>query len=133
MTHPTRILVVEDDDRLRFVLEAALRKLGDGYEIVTAHSGRAALELARNTHIDLLITDLQLPRSDGLALTSAFAKAWPDTRVVWMTAHSCRHFSDQAKRLSVRTCLDKPLGIQEIRQAVLDALDGEFSEGQMHV
>lgn len=122
MTHRTRILVVEDDDRVRFILERALLRLGDDYEIVAAGNSRDALDIAKQTHFDLLITDLRLPRSDGLALTSAFAKLSPDTKVVWITAYGCHRFIDPAKRLSVMQCLDKPLEIQEIRKAALDAL-----------
>jgi DNA-binding NtrC family response regulator len=122
MNHRTRILVVDDDDRVRFILEGALQKLGDNYEIVTAGNGREALDKASQMHFDLLITDLRLPRSDGLALTSAFAKVSPETKVVWITAYGCHRFADPAKRLSVLQCLDKPLEIQEIRKAALDAL-----------
>lgn len=130
MNHPKRILVVDDDDRVRFILEGALRKLGDDYEVVTAGNGREALDKASETHFDLLVTDLRLPRSDGLALTSAFAKLSPDTKVVWITAYGCHRFTDPAKRLSVKRCLDKPLEIQEIRKAALEVLQDGISEEQ---
>jgi DNA-binding NtrC family response regulator len=132
MNHRKRILVVDDDDRVRFILEGALQKLGDDYEIITAGNGREALDKASETHFHLLITDLRLPRSDGLALTSAFAKVSPDTKVVWITAYGCHRFADPAKRLAVQQCLDKPLEIQEIRQAALDALRNQHdvTEGQ---
>ena len=117
-----RILVVDDDDRVRFVLTDVLRKLGSDYEIVAAGSCREALSLAQESRFDLMITDLRLPRSDGLALTSALAKLSPDTKVIWITAHGCYHYRASAKRLEVERCLDKPLEIQSIRQAALDAL-----------
>src|SRR5690554_6282401 len=99
MDHRKRILVVDDDDRVRFVLSGALRRLGDEYQIVTASNSREALDRAGEEEFDLLITDLRLPRSDGLALTSAFAKASPDTRVIWITAYGCHRFIEASKRL----------------------------------
>ncbi len=128
MDHARRILIVDDDDRVRFVLADVLRKLGNGYEIVAAGSCREALALAQESTFDLLITDLRLPRSDGLALTSAFAKLSPDTRVVWITAHGCHHYRASAKQLGIVQCLDKPLEIQRIRDAVLDALRNGHSD-----
>ncbi len=122
MEHRRRILVVDDDERVRYVLTSALRRLGEDYEVISSGSCREALAQAQESSFDLLITDLRLPRSDGLALTSAFAKVSPETRVVWMTAHGCYHYRDSAERLDVIQCLDKPLEIQAIRRAVLDAL-----------
>ena len=126
MENRRRILIVDDDERVRFILTDTLRKLGDGYEVVSSGSCREALEQVQEAAVDLLITDLRLPRSDGLALTSALAKLSPGTKVVWMTAHGCYHYRDSARRLDVVQCLDKPLEIQAIRRAALDALsDGE--------
>ncbi len=127
MDRRKRILVVDDDDRVRFVLEHALHKLGDGYEVVAASNGREALDRAQNERFDLLITDLRLPRSDGVALTSAFAKLSPETRVIWITAYGCHRFRDPAKRLAIDQCLNKPVEITEIRQAALDVLEAHES------
>jgi DNA-binding NtrC family response regulator len=123
-----RILIVDDDERVRFILTDALRRMGEGYEVVPSASCREALEQAQATTFDLLITDLRMPRSDGLALTSAFAKVSPQTRVVWMTAHGCYHYREPAKRLDVVQCLDKPLEIWAIRRAALAALASDRSD-----
>ncbi len=122
MNHRTRILLVDDDERVRFVLGGALQRLGAEYAIVTAGDGREALDIAEETEFDLLITDLRLPRTDGLALTSAFAKLSPATKVIWITAYGCHRFSDATERLNVMRCLDKPVEIQELRDAVIHVL-----------
>jgi DNA-binding NtrC family response regulator len=123
MEHRRRILIVDDDERVRFILTHALRRLGDDFEVVSSGGYHEALTQAQEQSFDLLITDLRLPRSDGLALTSAFARLSPETKVVWMTAHGCYHYRDSAKRLDVVQCLDKPLEIEGIRRAALDALE----------
>ena len=122
MDHRKKILVVDDDDRVRFVLSGALESLGDDYHIVAASNSKEALDKAEETRFDLLITDLRLPRTDGLALTSAFAKISPDTKIIWITAYGCHRFSENAKRMAICQCLDKPLEIHELREAALDAL-----------
>jgi two-component system response regulator HydG len=122
MGHQTHILVVDDDDPVRFVLGGALRGLGEDYTIVTVSNSREALDKAKEVKFDLLITDLRLPRTDGLALTSAFAKVSPETKIIWVTAYGCHRFTESAKRLAICQCLDKPLEIQDLRKAALDAL-----------
>lgn len=128
MDHRKRILIVDDDDRVRFILAGVLEKLGVGYDVVTAGDGLTALDKARESYYDLLITDLRLPRSDGLALTAAFATVSPQTRVVWITAYGCRRFSGAVRSLGVCACLNKPIEVHEIRKAALSALSEERSD-----
>ena len=66
-----RILVVEDDERVLFVLHDILAGLGNQYEVVTAQSGYEALNKAREMPFDLLITDLRMTGMDGVEKASA--------------------------------------------------------------
>ena len=122
-----RILVVDDDERVLFVLRRALLAFQNGYEIVTALDGREALNRAKEVPFDLLITDLKMPGVDGITLTQAIRDLNSGTVVVWITAYGCAQVSDEATRLSVHECLEKPLRIDEIRRVVRDALDNSKS------
>jgi two-component system response regulator PilR (NtrC family) len=117
-----RILVVDDDERVLFVLRRVLLAFQNGYEIVTAPDGREALNKAKEVPFDLLITDLKMPGVDGITLTQAIRDLDSDTVVVWITAYGCAQVSDEATRLSVHECLEKPLRIDEIRRVVREAL-----------
>ena len=117
-----RILVVDDDERVLFVLRRALLAFQNGYEIVTALDGREALNRAKEVPFDLLITDLKMPGVDGITLTQAIRDLNSGTVVVWITAYGCAQVSDEATRLSVHECLEKPLRIDEIRRVVREAL-----------
>jgi CheY-like chemotaxis protein len=129
MTGPSRrILVVDDDDRVRQVLQWTLQALGQHYEILAVGNGLEALDVLSETRIDLLITDLRLPRMDGLALTSAFAKLSPTTKVIWVTANGCHRFREFGQELGISQCLNKPLEIQDLRTSTLQVLNGTFSE-----
>jgi DNA-binding NtrC family response regulator len=118
-----RILIVDDEDRVLFVLREALVSLENRYDIVAAGSGAEALDQIEETVFDLLITDLKMPNIGGIQLTEAVRRLDSDMAVIWITAYDCYRVTPDAERLSVFRCLDKPLEIGEIRQAVLEALD----------
>jgi DNA-binding NtrC family response regulator len=125
---------VDDDERVLFVLRHALMKSSNGTEIVTARSGYEALDKAREMSFDLLITDLRMPEMSGIELTETFKSLHPDTVVIWITAFGCHRVADEAPRLGVSLCLDKPLELPQIRGAVREALDagnGQLQDGNV--
>jgi DNA-binding NtrC family response regulator len=122
MHQQTHILVVDDDERVLLVLRRALMRLSDGCEVVTAHDGREALDKAESVLFDLVITDLRMPGMDGVELTEAIRALNPTTAVLWVTAYSCYELAEEAARLSVYDCLDKPLKVSEIRRIARKAL-----------
>jgi DNA-binding NtrC family response regulator len=121
MSKRQHILLVDDDERVLFVLRRALCALGDEYRIETARSGEEALEKAQAKSYDILITDIVMSGMDGVALTEATKDLYPDLVVIWITAHGRRRFQADRERLHVHQCLEKPIQITGIRQAVVDA------------
>jgi DNA-binding NtrC family response regulator len=116
-----RILLVDDDERVLFVLSTSLRRTREPCEVVTARDGWTAYGLLRDAPFDLLITDIQLPGIDGITLTElAQRKSAP--AVVWVTAYGCRGLNADAARLNVFRCLEKPVEVSEFRQIVRQAL-----------
>jgi YesN/AraC family two-component response regulator len=111
-----RILVVDDEDIVLFVLSSALKKLGSDIEIVTARNGTEALKQARQSPFDLLITDLRMPVMNGVQLTEAIRGLSPETAVIWMTAYGSYMLQADAERLGVRHCVDKPVTVGQIRE-----------------
>src|SRR5262245_14850011 len=80
-----QILVVDDEPNLRRVLRAQLER--DGYDVHTAEDGEQALALLEDHHIDLVITDLRMPRLDGMELLRRVAAFEDPAPVVMITAH----------------------------------------------
>lgn len=117
-----RILLVDDDERVLFVLSASLRRMHVPCDIVTAQDGRAACRLLETSIFDLLITDIRLPELDGLALTGLVHARLPQLPVLWLTADGCRGFQQEAARLHVFRCLEKPVEVNEFRRIVQQAL-----------
>jgi len=118
-----RILIVDDEERVCFVLRRALARMSNGYEVVTAQDGRDALDKVKATRFDLIITDLRMPGMDGVELTEAIKAVDASTVVVWITAYGCHKVRAEARRLSIYDCLDKPLKVTRIRQIAREALE----------
>ncbi len=117
-----RILVVDDDERVLFVLRRTLMRVSNGYEIVTARNSREALDEISARPFDLVITDLRMPGMDGVELTDKIRVLSSDTVMIWITAHGCHKVEAEVTRLSVYKCLEKPLKVTDIRQIVQEAL-----------
>jgi CheY-like chemotaxis protein len=81
-----KILVAEDEVLAAMALEDEL--LREGYEVVLAPDGQAALEAASTQIPDLLLTDLRMPRLDGAGLIRAMRAMRPDLPVVVMTGYA---------------------------------------------
>lgn len=81
----SRILLVDDDERLRRVL--TLRLEAEGHKVVTAESGESALAVLAEARPDLVLTDLRMPTMDGLALLERLQAMQPALPVIMLTAH----------------------------------------------
>lgn len=117
-----RILLVDDEEQVIFVVSESLGKLGAEAEIVTASNGEEALEKIKESFFDLVITDLKMPKMDGVQLTEAIKSISPETQVIWMTAFGNSAIQAQAKEMDVRHFLAKPLDIADIRKIAQEAL-----------
>jgi two-component system, cell cycle response regulator CpdR len=117
-----RVLIVDDEDSMRMLVARAVAM--DGHEIVTAADGVEALEILSNEQnaFDLLLTDIQMPVMDGIALALTAARDLPDLTILLMTG-----FADQRERASglnaiAHDVITKPFSVADIRSAVADAL-----------
>jgi two-component system response regulator AtoC len=117
-----RILVVDDEPAVLFVLHDTLLELGSEYEIVAADNGSEALDYARQSPFDLVITDLSMPDMGGIQFTEAIQAQCPNIPVIWLTAYGSYNVSADARRLNVYSCRDKPLEISEILDLAREAL-----------
>lgn len=118
-----RILVVDDDPKILFILSAALRGLGSNFEITTAGNGTDALTKIATEYFDLVITDIQMPDINGIELTRKVRSIQPSLPIVWITGYGSTRTRIESDNLDVYKCLDKPVKIGEIRRTALDAMD----------
>ena len=117
-----RVLIADDEDSVRALVARAIAM--DGHNVVTAEDGAEALEILERESgaFDLLLTDIQMPVMDGIALALTAARDFPDLTILLMTG-----FADQRERASglnaiVHDVVTKPFSVNDIRTAVTAAL-----------
>jgi nitrogen regulation protein NR(I) len=115
-----QILVVDDEANLRRVLAAQLGR--DGYEVHTAEDGEAALALLKEHHIDLVISDLRMPKLGGMDLLRAALREDPTLPVVILTAHGTVDTAVEALKSGAFDFITKPFDQDEVRLIVQKAL-----------
>ena len=79
------ILVVDDEKNYLLVLSAVLED--EGYEVLTALGGEEALEIQKESDLDLILTDMKMPAMDGIELLENIKSKDPDLPVIMMTAY----------------------------------------------
>jgi len=118
---PVRILVVDDEEQIAQLLAGVLRSEGHKAEYVT--NGEAALKRLRDEAFDLLVTDLRMPRMDGMRLIEEAKELQPEVDTLIMTAFQSAETAVGALRQGVSDYLKKPFGIDEIKAAISKCLE----------
>ena len=117
------ILVVEDDDALRPVLVEVLRE--EGYAVEEAANGDRALQHARETFFDLIITDVRMEGMDGLETAEAVHRIQPDVPVIVVTGYAHQDVPLRAIRQGAFDYLFKPFHLRELIVCVESALNNQ--------
>lgn len=121
----SRILVVDDAQRVVHFFSVSLERVGDGYEVLGAYSAEQALEIMREEEVDLLVSDLRLPGLDGLALIQQARARSPRLPAILFTAFDSEEVREEAKRIGVDGYLVKPFSIEDLVNEVTRALPGK--------
>ncbi len=115
-----RILVVEDRDSLRRLLERALA--GEGYEVTAAATGGEGVRALRAAPFDVVLTDLKLPDLSGLEVLAASREAQPRAPVVVLTAYGTVAAAVEAMKLGAHDFLEKPVELDDLLRLVAGAV-----------
>ena len=117
-----RVLIADDEESMRVLVARAIAM--DGHDTVTARDGAEALDILTrdNGAFDLLLTDIQMPVMDGIALALSAARDFPDLTILLMTGYAAQR--ERASNLTAiaHDVISKPFSIADIRTAVADAL-----------
>ncbi len=110
------VLIVEDDAATRRLYKFLLSN--GGYLVLEAEDGMAAVEVLQRHHCDLVITDMNMPRMDGLDLIRAIRKDFGDIHIILITAFGTPDTQKQAMRLGANDYLAKPFDFDELERRV---------------
>jgi DNA-binding NtrC family response regulator len=115
------ILIVEDEARMRRLLELSLGE--EGYNTLAADSAEAGLKLAAKDSVDLVLTDLKLPGMSGLQLLEGVRRLRADLPVVVMTAYGTVESAVEAMKAGASDYVLKPFSLDEVKLVVRRELD----------
>ena len=114
-----RILVVDDNDDVRAMLELTCRR--EGFEVFGARNGAQALEIAQRQRLDLIVTDVFMPERDGVETIVAIREQFPHVKIVAMSGWQSAHGPDYlaiARELGAAATLRKPFAPPELIRVV---------------
>jgi CheY-like chemotaxis protein len=117
-----RVLIVDDEESMRMLVARALAM--DGHDTVTAQDGAEALDMLTrdNGAFDLLLTDIQMPVMDGIALALSAKRDFPDLVILLMTGYAAQRERASNLNAIAHDVISKPFSVAVIRTAVADAL-----------
>jgi|SRR4051794_20572346 len=120
----SRILVVDDNTSMREAVSEMLQQVG--YETVAVENGRLALQVHLDTPVDLIITDLFMPDTDGLEIINQFRQQFPEVKIIAVSGGGSRGLVELlsvARKMGAQRALMKPFSWEELLAAVQGVLD----------
>lgn len=127
-TRPTnvkRILVVEDEDNTRHALTKLLTR--EGYFVEGVANGYEALSYLRRQSVNLIVTDIKMPRMDGITFLRELNKNFPKSNVIMITAYGGVDSYLEAMNLGAFEYINKPVQIDELKIIMEKILNVEDS------
>ncbi len=115
-----QVLVADDEANLRRILVAQLQ--ADGHDVQDVSDGAAAIDALKEHHVDVLITDLRMPETDGMEVLRYCQEHHPDLPVILITAYATVDIAVEAMRHGAFDFISKPFDLSEIRSVVAKAL-----------
>ncbi|MCB9666897.1 MAG: sigma-54-dependent Fis family transcriptional regulator [Myxococcales bacterium] len=114
-----QILLADDEVNLRRVVSAQLTR--NGYDVHAVENGQAAIDTLREHHVDVVVTDLQMPLVDGMTLLRHVTQNYPGIPVIMITAHGSVDSAVEALKLGAFDYVTKPFDKEEFRHVIAKA------------
>ena len=113
MNNKIRILLVEDDENLGFILQDFLEM--EGYTVVLKKNGSDGLEIVRKEEFDLVILDVMMPVRDGFSVATDLKKLRPQSPFIFLTARNMEEDRLKGLRIGADDYITKPFSTEELK------------------
>ena len=119
-----KLLIVDDEKLTREGIRSRLDLESMGIDrVFLADDGVHGLETVRKERPDIVLTDVRMPRMNGVQMAEQILAAYPDTVIIFMSAYSDKEYLKAAIKLKAVSYVEKPLDMEELGQAVREAVD----------
>lgn len=125
------ILVVDNGETIRETLLKILER--EGYNVLTANDGQAALEMIREHRVNLIISDVCMPRMDGNKLLKLAKSVLPEVEVILMTGHGKMEMGLEALKEGAFDFIQKPFTKLTLNKTVKQALEKQAMAAEMRL
>lgn len=126
-----RVLVIDDDDGVRFVVQHVLERAG--YEVVTAADGLAGIEAARREEFDVAIVDYEMPTANGVEVLHRLRELRPEcSRILSSGCADAPVITEAVNRGEISRVVPKPASPLDLRSAVKGALEARSHAAELH-
>ncbi len=119
-----RILVIDDNTSMRDAVCEMLQQVG--HQTISVESGRNAIQIHRNEPVDLIITDLFMPDTDGLEVIYQFRREFPEVKIIAVSGGGSRGLVELlvvAKKMGAHRAFMKPFAWEELLTAIEELMD----------
>jgi two-component system response regulator PilR (NtrC family) len=116
-----KILVVDDDQGIRDFLEIMLSR--EGYEVTCAPDANKALHQCKKEKYDLILTDLKMPKIDGIEFLKEIKEICQETMMILMTAYASPETAVSAMKEGAYDYVEKGFDVDDIKTIISGALD----------
>ena len=116
MPSPHKILVVDDEEKIRRSLSGLLKD--QGYEVITVESGSECLQMMSAQNFDLVILDLIMPATDGITVLQEIRDKYKDTQIIMITGYADKEKAIAALRLNAYDFIEKPFESKEMLNTI---------------
>lgn len=126
------VLIVDDDQAFLRLIQKDLEGFSESFNVLTAESGNAALEILKKTYVSFVVSDLRMPGMDGFDLLSSILKKFPDIPVYMMTSYDKPKTKDVVIKSGAAGYLRKPFTAIELYGEITKTLNKKAEGGSLH-
>ena len=124
-----KVLIVDDDIVLQKFLEKRMKRHATKFETIHAYNGEEAIEILNQRYISLMVTDVVMPKLDGLALLTYIHNNYPQIQCIVMTGSRSQLVKKKLQNDNIFRLFHKPFHFDALTQAILQALDQDVPGG----
>ena len=126
-----KVLIVDDDIKLQKFLKNRLKKYKNEFEVIFADNGVEAIRILGHKYITLLVTDIHMPKLDGMSLLAYINDKHPHIPCIVMTAYPTPELKQKLSDDNIICFFTKPFQLDEFTQAIRQALEEDIPDGAL--